>query len=351
MLRYLVYKILKKYAGICVYFFYKKWQVDFREPVPEGPVLFVANHQNSFLDAIVLACSTKRDPWFLTRAGVFEKPFVKKILGLLRMSPVYRFRDGFSTLRKNDEMISNCVNLLEEGHAILIFGEGNHNDKFYLRPLQKGFARIAAAAEEKNHGKLKVKIVPVGLQYDSHTEFRSRVLVTFGKAITVHEIWDEAKNYQENLDAILSKTAQELKPLMLHIDPNHYDQKYVYFNANRIIKNDLIEQLKADQELIAHAPDTYSAKQKTDTTVSVNMNPIYWYERLNNLIPRSIIHWVLKNKVKDPQFIGSLKYAIGMLIVPISYTLQAALCYGLTGSSLISGIYFCSLPLMVWLKR
>lgn len=347
----LIYKSLKLFATINLHFYYKKWQVNFVKPIPEGPVLFVANHQNSFLDAVVLACSTKRDPWFLARGGVFEKPWARKVLGWLRMAPVYRFRDGFSTLRKNDETITKCVSLLEKSESILIFGEGNHNDKYYLRSLQKGFARIAAAAEEKNHGTLKVKIVPVGLQYDSLNDFRSRVLVTFGNPITVHDIWDASKNYQENLDALIQKTEAHLKPLMLHIDPHAYEQKLAYLKARRVIKKDLVEQLKADQQLVAEAPEQHN-EQAPPTPKNLDVfNPLYWYERINNFIPRSVIHWVLNNKVSDPQFIGSLKFAIGMVLVPIAYIAQTSLCYAITGSLGIAGLYLISLPFAVWLKR
>lgn len=352
MLRDLFYKSLKLYAKINVWFYYKKWQVDFRHPIPDGPILFVANHQNSFLDAVVMACSTSRDPWFLARGGVFEKPLARKMLELLRMAPVYRFRDGFSTLRKNDETITKCVSLLEKGESILIFGEGNHNDKYYLRPLQKGFARIAAAAEEKNHYKLQVKIVPVGLQYDSLNDFRTRVLVTFGKSITVNEVWDSSKNYQDNLDALLKRTEEELRPLILDIDPDNYANKVAYVNDKRIVTSDLVEQLKADQQLALEAPAAYKAKSSDKKKVGNEVfNPAYWYERINNIIPRSVIHWVLNKKVSDPQFIGSLKFAIGMLLVPFFMLLQTALCFALTGSILISTAYLISVPLAVWLRR
>lgn len=350
MLRDLFYKSLKKYATLCLYFYYRKWQVDFRYPIPDGPVLFVANHQNSFLDAVVMACSSGRNPWFLARGGVFEKPLAKKILDWLRMAPVYRFRDGFSTLRKNDETITKCVALLEKGEGILIFGEGNHNDKWYLRTLQKGFARIAAAAEEKNEWKLGVKIVPVGLQYDSLTEFRSRVLVTFGQPISVNQLWDKSKNQQENLDNIIIHTENELKPLLLHIDPTNYDARVAYLNDHRIIHTNLIQQLKSDQKLILDSPENYKSEQVQSLPQSNSLNPIKWYERINNFIPRKIIHWVLNHKVSDPQFIGSLKYAIGMILVPLFYLIQTSVVYWLSGSAVISGIYLISLPLAVWFR-
>ena len=183
----IIYHSLKQYCKTALKFYFSKWQVQELVTIPKGPVIFVSNHQNAFLDAVLISCSSSREPWFLTRANVFSSKLVKKILTVLQMSPVYRFRDGFSTLRKNDEVIDNCVELLSNQNSILIFGEGNHNGQWFLRPLQKGFARIAIAAEERNDWKLGLTIVPVGVQYESHTKFRSRVLVTFGNPISVRE--------------------------------------------------------------------------------------------------------------------------------------------------------------------
>jgi hypothetical protein len=177
------------------------------------------------------------------------------------------------------------------------------------------------------------------------------VLVTFGNPINVHEIWDDSKNYQDNLDALIKITEEGLKPIILHIDPQTYDQKITWFKAKRVIKEDLVEQLKADQQLVAESPESYNEHAREATKSGEFLNPLYWYERINNFIPRSVIHWVLKNKVSDPQFIGSLKFAIGMVLVPITYLVQTALCFLITGSITITGIYFISLLLMVWLKR
>jgi 1-acyl-sn-glycerol-3-phosphate acyltransferase len=72
-MRIAFYFLLKQYCRLALYFFYRKWQVQGKENIPLGPVIFVANHQNAFLDAVLVSCSTQRNPWFLTRASVFGK--------------------------------------------------------------------------------------------------------------------------------------------------------------------------------------------------------------------------------------------------------------------------------------
>jgi 1-acyl-sn-glycerol-3-phosphate acyltransferase len=352
MIQKVVYHSLKQYCKTALRFYFRQWQVQEVVPIPKGPVIFVSNHQNAFLDAILISCSSSREPWFLTRANVFNNPWAKKFLTMLQMSPVYRFRDGFNTLRKNDEVIENCVKLLSQQNSILIFGEGNHNDQWFLRPLQKGFARIAMAAEERNDWKLGVQIVPVGIQYESHTDFRSRVLVTFGTPISVRENYNIELSAPENIDTLLKKTSEGIQPLMLHIDLEHYQSKLNYWHSNRKLKTDLIEQLRADQKLVLESPSSDLIQNKREDQKSQSRwNPIRLYESINHFPPRFILRWILKNKIKDPQFIGSIKYALGMVLVPVFYVIQTGLCFVISQSWPISIAYFLSLPISILLRR
>lgn len=348
----IIYHSLKQYCKTALKFYFSKWQVQELVPVPQGPVIFVSNHQNAFLDAVLISCSSSREPWFMTRANVFSSETVKKILTMLQMIPVYRFRDGFNTLRKNDEVIDNCIKLLSQQNAILIFGEGNHNGQWFLRPLQKGFARIAIAAEERNDWKLGVTIVPVGVQYESHTDFRSKVLVSFGNPILVKENFNSRLSLQENIEILINKTSEGIKPLMLNIDPEHYESKLNFWLTNRLVKKDLVEQLKADQKLVNENSTSNPIQTKKETEKSqVWWNPIRIYESINHFPSRFILNWILNNKVKDPQFIGSLKYAIGMLVVPIFYFIQTGLCFAISQSWPISIAYFLSLPISILLRH
>ncbi len=265
------------------------------------------------------------------------------------MMPVYRFRDGFGTLRKNDAMIENCVALLSAGKSILIFGEGNHNYQWYLRDLQKGFARIALAAEEKNSWKLGVKIVPVGIQYDSHNDFRSRALVTFGQPIVVNTFCKPAT--PSNVDLLLNETATKLKSLILHINPDQYEAKASYLTSHRIVKKDLVEQLNSDQAMVDQDLSPEGIPVNAEKSFTKWFNPIFLYHYVNHLLPHLIIRWVLRNKVSDPQFTGSLKYALGMVLTPVFYVFQTVLCFLLTGSEMISLLYLLSLPISVILRR
>lgn len=262
----------------------------------------------------------------------------------MQMIPAYRFRDGFSTLRKKDSMIDTCLQVLDKGECILIFGEGNHSYEWNLRPLQKGFARIAIAAEEKYNWKQDVQIVPLGVQYESHMNFRSRVLVTFGKPIPAREYMSGEKSAQENMDAIITAVEENLKPLILNIPTDRYHDALAYLNVHRTRKQDLTEQLTEDQRVV----DEFYKNPKTGTgKINKPFNPFYFYYAINHIIPRAVLGWVLNNKVTDHQFTGSVKYALGMVLFPLFQVIQTAIVWGLSGSLTIAGIYLMSLLLSV----
>jgi len=343
----LLYIGLKQYCRLALWFYFKKWQTNILSPIPTGPVIFVANHQNAFLDAVLVGCSTNRNPWFLARANVFEKKWAQTVLGWLKMKPVFRFRDGFGTLRKNDEMLNCFVELLKHNESILIFAEGNHDERWHLRALQKGFARISLAAVEKN---VDVKIVPVGIQYEAHAMAGSRVLVSFGESFSVNELTREEIDPRKKAELILEKTSNAIKPLLLDIPLMDYEKRVAYFLNHRIIKKDLVHQLAIDQNLILKYETESFVQQKTKSGKSFRWNPISMYFHVNHFLAKTIIRWILENKVNDDQFIGSLKFALGMVIVPLFYIIQTTIVLMVFNSKLIALVYFLSLPITLLFK-
>jgi 1-acyl-sn-glycerol-3-phosphate acyltransferase len=60
----------------------------------KGPLLIIANHPNSFLDALIIGSYYKRRVYFLARGDAFKKPIHRFLLESLNMIPVYRLREG-----------------------------------------------------------------------------------------------------------------------------------------------------------------------------------------------------------------------------------------------------------------
>ena len=130
----------------------------------KGPLLIIANHPNSFLDAIILGAYYNRPVYFLARGDVFKKPFYRILLGSLNMIPVYRLREGKENLHLNEYAFKKSIELIKKGEAVLIFIEGTCINNHELQPFKKGCTRIL-------EGLHKINIIPsihiAGIAYNS----------------------------------------------------------------------------------------------------------------------------------------------------------------------------------------
>lgn len=115
-----------------------------------GPLLIIANHPNSFLDALIIGSYYKRRVYFLARGDAFKKPIHRFFLESLNMIPVYRLREGKSFLHLNDYAFTKSIELLNKGYAVLVFIEGICINSNELQPFKKGTARILEGIQKLN---------------------------------------------------------------------------------------------------------------------------------------------------------------------------------------------------------
>lgn len=150
--------------------------------VPEtGPVLLVANHPNSLVDAVMVAAGARRPVRFLAKAPLFTD---RKVGWLVRASgaiPVYRRTDDPALMGRNADMFRAVHAALAEGAAIALFPEGISHSEPALTPLRTGAARIAlgAAAERGS----SFRILPVGIVLRDKPTFRSEAHVVIGEPV------------------------------------------------------------------------------------------------------------------------------------------------------------------------
>ena len=138
----------------------------------KGPLLIIANHPNSFLDAIIIGSRYNRRIHFLARGDVFIKKHHRFLLGLLNMIPVYRIREGKEFLHLNQYAFDTSVKLLNNNEAVLIFIEGVCVNKNELQPFKKGTARILEAAQQEGCNPI---IHLAGIAYNNFREIGKRV--------------------------------------------------------------------------------------------------------------------------------------------------------------------------------
>jgi 1-acyl-sn-glycerol-3-phosphate acyltransferase len=138
----------------------------------KGPLLIIANHPNSFLDALIIGTRYKRRIHFLARGDVFFKKHYRFLLNLLNMIPVYRLREGKEFLHLNEYAFVESARLLKENEAVLIFIEGTCLNTNTLQPFKKGTARILQACHVEN---IFPQIHLAGIAYNNFKGIGKRV--------------------------------------------------------------------------------------------------------------------------------------------------------------------------------
>ena len=148
-----------------MYIFCKKIYIKNKSLInTKGPLLIIANHPNSFLDAVIIGAQYSRRVYFLARGDVFTKSHHRYLLGLLNMIPVYRLREGKEFLNLNEYAFVASKNLLAKGEAVLIFIEGICLNTNILQPFKKGATRILQGTQELG---VFPSIHVVGIAYDN----------------------------------------------------------------------------------------------------------------------------------------------------------------------------------------
>ncbi|MCX6259862.1 MAG: 1-acyl-sn-glycerol-3-phosphate acyltransferase, partial [Bacteroidia bacterium] len=110
------------------------------------PLLFVGNHQNSFMDGILVGSYLPQPLHFTMRADMFRKPFARFCLRELNVSPVYRIEEGLENVHKNLEAFTSIYEVLKKNGNFIMFSEGICVQEKRLQKLRKGTARLAFGA-------------------------------------------------------------------------------------------------------------------------------------------------------------------------------------------------------------
>jgi 1-acyl-sn-glycerol-3-phosphate acyltransferase len=386
------YAFLKHYVNFSFRSYFKSLTVRGKENIPkDSPVIFAPNHQNALMDALAILYTTNDQPVFLARSDIFKKGLISKILTFLKILPIYRIRDGYGNLKLNDFIIKKIHDILSKNHYLVIFPEGNHGDKRMLRSLKKGISRIAFQSEEEYGYDLGIKIVPVGLEYSNYYNFREELFVNFGKPIDLSEFFDMYKESPSKAHlALLRELSKELKQFMIHIENKEYYE--TIDSLTNIYQTRMKEWLKlpslkqphkyqADKKLIAVCEKTIDEEperfkeldiktkeyrkllsennlhtskigQKRNVTGRIVLNlitlivasPVFLYGWINNLLPYFPAYH-FSQKMKDPQFISTIKYGIGILTFPIFYLIQTLACHFIFENIYITLGYLVSLPI------
>lgn len=372
--------------------FYRSWKIRGLENIDRNkPLLFAANHQNALMDALHIVIMLKAQPIFLARADMFKKKPIARILNWMKIMPVYRIRDGYDSLQKNDEIFEQCAKVLAKGRSLVIFPEGNHGDKRHLRMLKKGLARVAFGAEQARDYKLGLQVVPVGLDYTHYEKFRAGVTVSIGTPIPVAqfaELFEE--DPQKGMKALNEEIRTRLEPHMIEIPWDKiyegvmgirtlygsrfaakknlpYKTPFNRFDADKALIGAVASALEKSPEkmeetgkkagvyfkllerskLRDHIPGKgpYGIFRLLGESVILLVGlPFFLYGLINNFLIFLIPDKLSRTIIKDRQFRSSVAYVLAFVILmPILYTLQTLIIHWIFEPSWVPWLYLVSL--------
>lgn len=197
--------------------FFRRIDVVGRENVPDtGPVIFAGNHPNALMDGWLLTSQCGRWPLhFMVNAKLWKYRVLAPLLDVSGAVPVYRREESDGEV-DNSGAFSRLYEVIEGGNCMGVFPEGISHTDSQLAELKTGTARIALAVASR--GKVKVTIVPCGLNYIHRHRFRSQVLLEFGVPLVIDEAWiaQYADDEQSAVRALTDTLADALRAVTLN---------------------------------------------------------------------------------------------------------------------------------------
>ncbi|WP_158973750.1 lysophospholipid acyltransferase family protein [Cellulophaga sp. L1A9] len=310
------YAFVRFFIRILLWFYFKKITHQGLGNIPKNkPVIFLPNHQNAFLDTILIGTQCRRSPYFLTRADVFKNVVLKSIFSFFKMIPIYRMRDGISSLANNQKTFDFCANLLSRNEALVIFPEANHNLQRRVRPLSKGFIRIILNALEA-YPEMDIQLVPVGLNYQSAEDFPDSASVYYGVPISVNQFFNP-QDKTASIQEIKRQVFKSLTTLTTHIDDDvRYKftiQKLDAFGADYTKPKEINEKI-AYLSSISKLPETITEANSFDVLKK-------WVFMGVNFPVLILWNLFLKTKIKEIEFLSTFRFAYSVIIFPIYYGL------------------------------
>lgn len=320
-MKLILYFFFKYYFKIYTFFYFREVKIYGLENIPkDGGVLYSPNHQGAFLDPLLIGAFTPRTITSLTRADVFFGP-QKWLFDVFKMLPVYRIRNGYQNLKKNDAIFEKCYTLLGQGDQMLMFSEGGHHDDYFLQKLSKGSSRLVYQAQRLNPSQ-KIYIQPVGINYGHHKQARCTLHLVFGTPLLVQDYVLSSNSEPQNITLLKEQLAQGMKAcLWLPEKTENYDTQKKWINAQntRLAFADLKQKLTEKNGLKL-------SKTRKGTVLLGHLLS------LPNIIPLWITRQII-NRFDDKVFVSSLKYAAGAFLFPLWWLGSTSLLYCVLGST------------------
>ena len=375
----LTFRFILALFGIALRFFFRRIETVNADVVPSGTgVIFVLNHPNGLIDPALVFVALPRKISFLAKSTLFRMPIISFLLRTVEALPLYRKIDAGEDVSKNNKTFELCRELLRSGGSIALFPEGISHNAPKLLPMKTGAARIALGAAAVDEAPVDVKIVPVGLYYTSKTTFRSEALLHFGEPFDVPriELDEDGQPPREPVHDLTERIEEALREVTLNAETEaelHVAKIAETIFASAARNENLGEKLDFLKSYIAESSGENLSAAGLDLTERLHAYDVRLgsfgiepqHLSLAKLAPRFIIYqalvqtWVLLLLLPFSIFgailhapayqlcklvaylyarhgaddvASTVKVLAGMLFVPLTWLIAAAVLYFLSGS-------------------
>jgi 1-acyl-sn-glycerol-3-phosphate acyltransferase len=396
----LAYESLRIVARLIYRFTYRNITIRGIKNVPaKKPVIFAPNHQNA-LDApmAIVGTSSAFQPVFLARADIFKNKIVARILNFLKISPVYRLRDGKDSLEKNKEVFDNSVRILANNKILCLFPEAKHVGMKSMLPHKKAIPRIVFIAAQQTNFEMDIQIVPVGINYSHYYNFRRSLVLNYGKPISSLKYYPIYKEKGESMasSALRDDLFEAIKELVVHVPDKHWYELYsqafemagpeackklglrnyskYFYDAEKLLTQKIENYFSANEDLC----DEWQQKAKAYFNLKGKFNfneqdlrfvdlsifkTIFMAVLAVLLIPVGLLGavahgWLFyltrypyRKMIKDKQFYSSVSYVLSLLLYPLWTIGLFFILYSIFSNPLIAlGLLVFSYPsgLIAW---
>lgn len=343
----MIYDILRPTVRFATKLYFGKIFVSGVENLPKDkPIILASNHPTAFIEPCMLACYLPVRLHFLVRGDLFSKSWLSWLLKGTNQIPIFRQKDGVGNVKKNLITQNLILELFQENNALLMFPEAHTHENLFLRPLKKGISRFAFMHPHSN-----VQVVPIGVNFDRHVKFGSKVSIVIGKPIDIDSLEDqawetEAKKHKHFLDLL----SQRMQKCLRHI--NHEEVEENLHKAYRIIdgqkrfsllpvvekRKDIFEEEQNFANLIDQSDESTRLLNATINELSHQrlkkpsildllgmfiFIPIFLISLLFHFIPTQISRYIVKKKITMHEFVMPVFLAIMifeyLFLIPVTF--------------------------------